>query len=369
MHINNIFLLNYRNYEQQSIELDKGINIFYGQNAQGKTNIIESVYMASTGKSHRTQKDSEIIKWGCTESKVKISYDRDGSNNDIEIYLSKSAKKSVKLNGVKLTKLGDLIGNLNTVIFSPDHMKIIKEGPIERRRFMDIILCQIKPGYYHNLSQYLKVLEQRNNLLNEAFENQSVLSTIDIWDEQLVNYGTKVMNERMLFLDKLDVYAKETHSEITNGKEKLKLRYKSFSKNDHINEKELKECYYRELKNSLSMDVRRGITHIGPHRDDIYIFIDGKEVKNYGSQGQQRTSLLSLKISELKYMDYEMSVLPVLLLDDVFSELDVERQKYLVNFIKNVQTVITCTDVGYFRQLGSETYSLYNVVGGNVVKK
>lgn len=149
----------------------------------------------------------------------------------------------------------------------------------------------------------------------------------------------------------------------------MKLKYKSFSKNDHSSEKELKECYYRELKNSLSMDVRRGITHIGPHRDDIYIFIDGKEVKNYGSQGQQRTSLLSLKISELKYMDYEMSVLPVLLLDDVFSELDVERQKYLVNFIKNVQTVITCTDVGYFRQLGSETYSLYNIVGGNVVKK
>lgn len=369
MHIKNISLMNFRNYEHEEIELNKGVNIFYGQNAQGKTNIIESIHLLSTGKSHRSQKENELINWNKEDSKIKISYEKDGQDNILEMYLKKNQRKSIKLNGVRFNKTGELLGNLITVIFSPDHMKIIKEGPVERRRFIDIIMSQVKPGYFYNLSQYVKLLVQRNNLLTQAKENPKVINTIDIWDQQLVEYGTKVIKERITFLKLIQEYAVEIHNSITNGKENLKLEYKSSICYESEDEENIKKAFKKELEKFRAIDIKRGVTSKGPHRDDILFYINDMEVKTYGSQGQQRTTLLSLKIAELKFMNNETNSYPILLLDDVFSELDTERQRFLMKFINKIQTFITCTDVEYFKNLQIEDYSLYNVIEGNICKK
>lgn len=368
LYIKRVNLKNFRNYQALDIELGEGVNIFFGQNAQGKTNIIESIYIASTGKSHRTSKDSELIRWKNDDAKIKIDFQKENDEKTVEIYLNKSIKKQIKVNGVRLGKIGELIGNLNAVIFSPDHMKIIKEGPVERRRFMDIILSQVKPGYYYNLVQYLKVLGQRNNLLNEAKVNERILRTMDIWNEQLADFGTKIIMTRNCFLSKISSIAAETHENISNGKEKLELKYKSSINNQFNSEKEIKEYFIKALEKTVSIDLKRGATHKGPHRDDILFYINGAEVKTYSSQGQQRTALLSLKISELKYMENETGEIPILLLDDVFSELDTERQQYLVKFIKNIQAIITCTDVDYLEKLKIEGSMIYKVDGGMVSK-
>lgn len=368
LYIKRVNLKNFRNYQALDIELGEGVNIFYGQNAQGKTNIIESVYMASTGKSHRTSKDSELIRWNSEDAKIKLDFQKENDIKTVEIYLNKNIKKQIKMNGVRLGKIGELIGNLNTVIFSPDHMKVIKEGPVERRRFMDIILSQVKPGYYYNLVQYLKVLEQRNNLLNEAKANASILKTIDIWNEQLADFGTKIIMTRNYFINKICGMAAETHEKISNGKEFLELKYNSSIKCQTNSDNDIKKSFINAMEKSVGIDLKRGSTNNGPHRDDILFYINGTEVKTYSSQGQQRTTLLSLKISELKYMENETGELPVLLLDDVFSELDIERQKYLVEFIKNIQTIITCTDIEYLEKLKLDDSMVYKVAGGAVSK-
>ncbi len=369
LYIKRINLKNFRNYQSLDIEMGEGVNIFYGQNAQGKTNIIESVYMASTGKSHRTSKDSELIEWNSEDARIKIDFQKQNDEKSVEIYINKKIKKRIKLNGVRLNKIGELIGNLNTVIFSPDHMKIIKEGPVERRRFMDIILSQVKPGYYYNLVQYLKVLDQRNNLLNEARNDSSILKTMDIWNEQLADFGTRIIMTRNSFIEKICDIAAETHERISNGKEKLRINYSSSIEYKSNYESDIKESFIKALERTMSIDIKRGITHKGPHRDEINFYINETEVKTYSSQGQQRTALLSLKISELKYIEEETGELPILLLDDVFSELDTERQKYLVDFISNIQTFITCTDVEYLERLKIEGAKVYKVVGGMVIKE
>lgn len=369
MYIEKIKLINFRNYKELDIELCEGVNIFYGQNAQGKTNIIEAIHMASTGKSHRTQKDLELIKWNDEESKIKIDFIKEKEEKKIEVYLNKFLKKQIKLNGVKLDRIGDLIGNLKTVIFSPDHMRIIKGGPVERRRFMDILLSQVRPGYYYNLVQYLRTLEQRNKLLIEVKANSSILKTIDVWNEQLAYFGTKLITARHDFLKILCEMASDTHKKISNDKEDLKIRYNSNIEYNINFEKEIKENFIQALKKSIKIDLKRSITHKGPHRDDILFFINEKEVKKYSSQGQQRTSLLSLKISELKYMKEETGEVPVLLLDDVFSELDMERQKYLVEFIKGIQAIITCTSVEYLKKLDIDRNNMYKVKEGLIIKE
>jgi DNA replication and repair protein RecF len=369
LHIKHISLKGFRNYENEEIELNKGVNIFYGQNAQGKTNIIESIYLLSTGKSHRSQKDNELINWDNEESKIKIYYEKENQDNTLEMNLKKNQKKSMKHNGVKLSKTGELLGNLITVIFSPDHMKIIKEGPAERRRFVDIILSQVKPGYFYNLSQYVKLVMQRNNLLMQAKNNSKLIETIEIWDQQLIEYGTKVIKERIEFLKLIGVYSNEIHRSITNDKENLKMVYKSSIEYKDQNEQQIKENFKKELDKFRAVDIKRGVTHKGPHRDDILFYINDMEVKTYGSQGQQRTTLLSLKISELQFMNNETDSYPILLLDDVYSELDTERQKFLMKFIKDIQTFITCTDVEYFKNFQIDNYSLFNVVDGKTYQK
>ena len=366
MYIKKIELKNFRNYGQQEVELEKNINIFYGQNAQGKTNIIESIYISSTGKSHRTQKDAELIKWNSEEARISILFNDEEKDNNIDIFFSNTIKKRIKINGVKIQKTGDLLGNLNTVIFSPDHMKIIKDGPVERRRFIDIILSQINTSYYYNLVQYLKVVEQRNVLLHSAKTNRNVLKTIDIWDEQLIEYGEKIIRERKKFIDYISKYSNHVAKEITNNKENIEVLYKSSIEAENYTSENIKKAFKLSLQKSREIDYIRGMTNKGPHRDDFSVLVNGRDVKIYGSQGQQRTALLALKISELQYMVDETSAYPVLLLDDVFSELDKERQKFLLNYVKKIQTIITCTDVEYFKDFDCENCKFYHVSQGNI---
>ncbi len=369
LHIKSILLKNYRNYEDLDIRLNKGINILYGQNAQGKTNILESIHLLSTGKSHRSQKDSELIRWNQDDARIKIAYEKENEEQSIEMYLHRNTKKQIKLNGVKLTKIGELIGNLHTVIFSPDHMKIIKEGPSERRRFVDIIMSQAKPGYYYHLVQYLKVLEQRNNLLLEGKKNEKLLKTIDVWDEQLAEFGSRLIKSRALFIRRINEYAEEIHYRITRDREKLDIRYKSSVPYGEENETEIKKRFRENLYDFREIDARRGLTHKGPHRDDVLIYIDGNEARTFSSQGQQRTALLSLKLAELEYIKNETNDVPVLLLDDVFSELDTQRQYFLIEFISSIQTIITCTDVEHLNKFQITDMSVFHVIEGKIEKE
>ena len=249
MFIKTILLRNFRNYEFQNINIGKGINIFYGANAQGKTNIIESIYFASTGKSHRTNKDCEMVKWCEKESRIKIDYEKDDMEGSVDIHLKVNSKKQIKVNGLKLDKIGQLLGNLNTVIFSPDHMKIIKEGPSERRRFIDIILSQVKPQYYHNLTQYVKVLYQRNSLLSEIKFKNADESLLDIWDEQLAEYGSKVIINRINFIENMNKLAYDIHWKITDGNENLDIKYKPSLDTTNSNEK-AKTIFQNEIRKS-----------------------------------------------------------------------------------------------------------------------
>lgn len=356
MYIESISLNDFRNYKSQKIYPDKGINIFFGENAQGKTNILESIYLLSTGKSHRTSKDNELLNWNSDDCKVKIEYNKESSENQIEVYLKRSGKKQLNINGVKKQRIGDILGNLNVTLFSPDHMRIIKEGPSERRKFIDIIQCQIKPKYYYNLCQYQKVLEQRNKLLVSIKKESKSSDLLDIWDEQLYFYGNVLIKERENFIKIINAYAKSVHSKITDNRENVDIIYKPSVSNNFL----------EELKYKRHKDIKNSITNIGPHRDDLLLYINGKDVKAYASQGQQRTVLLSLKLSELKFISDETKSYPILLLDDVFSELDTKRQNYLMDFIKDIQTFITCTDVSYFKNFRIDNYTLFNVNDGNI---
>lgn len=368
MNIESIFLLNFRNYSEEYIELDPGLNIFYGDNAQGKTNIVEAVYLLTMGKSHRTNKYNELVKWDENDTRIRIRFKKEDFQYDIDFMLKRNQKKQIKVNGIRLDKLSDIIGKLNTVIFSPDHMKIIKEGPSERRKFIDSILSQTRPKYYYNLSQYLKVLAQRNILLNSD-KNKSIEKYLDIWDNQLVEYGSKIIRERQLFISEIDKKAWGINKELSGGRENFRLRYMpSVGENKHdVND--IKEAFEKKLAEARSADIRRGITNYGPHRDELNLYINDKEVRNYGSQGQQRSALLSLKLSEMDYIKDEIGSMPILLLDDVFSELDKTRQGFLISFIKNVQVILTCTEYENLYLGDKSAYKVFYVKSGKVYRE
>lgn len=368
MNIESIFLLNFRNYGEQYIELHPGLNIFYGDNAQGKTNIIEAVYLLTMGKSHRTNRYNELVKWNENTARVSIKFIKDDYEYNIDYVLKRNQSKQIKINGTRLNKLSDIIGNLNSVIFSPDHMKIIKEGPSERRKFIDSILSQVKPKYYYCLNQYLKVLSQRNVLLSGDTDNKSIEKVLDIWDNQLVEYGSQLIKERQMFVKIIDNKARNINHQLSGGKENLRIKYLSFI-NEEKDIKDIKEEFHKKLTESRSLDMRRGFTNYGPHRDDLVIYINDKEARNYGSQGQQRSVLLSLKLSEIEYIKDEKGSSPILLLDDVFSELDKSRQSFLISYIKDVQVILTCTDYESLNLKKDADCNVYNVINGKVYKK
>ncbi|MBR3614316.1 MAG: DNA replication/repair protein RecF [Clostridia bacterium] len=335
MHIKNILLENFRNYDNQEIELNENINIIYGNNAQGKTNIIESVFLCAYGKSFRAKKDQELIKFDKENCKVEVSYSKIDREGTIKAEIRD--KKTFFANGVKQNKISDIIGKINIVIFTPDDIEIIKDGPQKRRRFLDMMISSLRPNYLHLLNSYNKILEQRNNYLRQIKLENKNPSMLDIWDEQLSEYSFKIFEYRKYFVDKISNSIEDIHSLITkSGKEGIKIKYISNSKN--------KESFLENLKKSRTVDIKKGFTATGVHRDDFMIYINSRPVSIFGSQGQQRTAILTLKLCELKIVKEEIGDTPILLLDDYMSELDENRRTSFLENIKGNQVIITCTD-------------------------
>lgn len=355
MYINKIKLINFRNYDEQEIELGSNINIFYGDNAQGKTNIIEAIFLCSIGKSFRTNKESELIKFNKDISSVYIEYKK--SDRDGKIKIDLNNKKSIYTNGIKIKKLSELLGNINTVIFTPDDINILRDGPQKRRRFLDIMIGQLRPNYIHILNMYNKTLEQRNNYLKQIKENNKTEEMLDIWDEKLAEYGEKIYIYRNEFIEKIKNKINIIHKKITNEKEEIKVEYIS----NCVTKKE----YLQLLKERRKLDIIKGYTTKGIHRDDFFIYINNQLVNVYGSQGQNRTVVLSLKISELQVIYDEIGEYPILLLDDFMSELDEKRRKNFLENIENTQVIITCTDKINIDNLD---YNIYNVKKGQIEK-
>ena len=334
MWIKKLKLNNFRNYQTQEIEFDKNINIIYGENAQGKTNIIESIFLSSVGKSFRTNKEKELIKFNENFCNVEIDYEKSDRDGNIKIDIS--TKKNIYINKIKIKKLSELLGNIHTVIFTPDDINILKGGPENRRKFLNIMISQLRPKYMHIYSLYNKALEERNNYLKKIKQENTNEEMLEIWDEQLISYGKIISEYRKEFIDKIKNKIKIIHKNITGEKEEIKINYLTDC---------LDENNYRELlKQRKKLDIIKGYTTRGIHRDDFQIFINDILVNVYGSQGQHRTAILSLKISELQVVNDEIGENPILLLDDFMSELDENRRSNFIENIKDTQVIITCTE-------------------------
>ena len=355
MWIKKIKIKNFRNYKEQEINLEKNINIFYGENAQGKTNIIESIFLCSLGKSFRAKKDNEMIKLNEENAIVEIEYEK--SDRDGKIKIEIGNKKNIYLNGIKIKKLSELLGNLNIVIFTPDDINILKGGPQNRRRFLDIMISQLRPNYMHILNLYLKTIEQRNKYLRQIKEEHKDENLLEIWDEKLAEYAVKIYEYRKEFIEKIIKKINIIHKNITNGEEQIELEY--------ITECDNKEKYLQLLKERRKLDIIKGFTTKGIHRDDFVIYINKKEIKIFGSQGQNRTAMLSLKLAELQVIYDEIGEYPILLLDDFMSELDKTRRKNFLENIEGTQVIITGTEKLDIENL---EYLEYNVYNGKVLK-
>lgn len=355
MWIKKIKIKNFRNYEKEEINLEKNINIFYGQNAQGKTNIIESIFLCSLGKSFRAKKDNEMIKLNEQNAMVEIEYEKSDREGKIKIEIGN--KKNIYLNGIKIKKLSELLGNLNIVIFTPDDINILKGGPQNRRRFIDIMISQLRPNYMHILNLYIKTMEQRNIYLRQIKEEHKDENLLDIWDEKLAEYAIKIYEYRKEFIKKIIKKLDIIHKNITNNAEQIEL--------DYITECDSKEKYLKLLKERRKLDIIKGFTTKGVHRDDFMIYINKKDIKIFGSQGQNRTAMLSLKLAELQVIYDEIGEYPILLLDDFMSELDKTRRKNFLENIEGTQVIITGTEKLDIENL---EYLEYNVSNGKVLK-
>jgi len=358
MYIDRLQLLDFRNYNQLDITFSKGMNLVYGENAQGKTNILESIFLCSTGKSHRTSNDKELIGFGKDEAKILVDIKKNIADYEIAFHLHKREKKKVLVNGLTITKMGELLGHVHVVMFSPEDLGLIKKGPQDRRRFMDIELCQLYPRYFYDLTQYNKVLKQRNELLKEIKYNPSLQETLFAWDDQLVQLGSRIIEKRKIFIDKLKVITKKIHFSITSGKEEFKVSYELDVRIDD---------YYHRLQQAIEKDIQRGYTSVGPHRDDLSLMIGNLDLRVYGSQGQQRCGALSLKLAELEFVKQEIGEYPILLLDDVMSELDPQRQNDLLKHVNGVQTIVTGTSIDMFYLEQLKEVKLFKIEQGMVL--
>jgi DNA replication and repair protein RecF len=362
--IKSIELKNFRNYKELYISFDKGTNILYGNNAQGKTNVLESIFLSATTKSHKGSKDKEIIHFDEEEAHIRTYVDREGMEYRVDIHLRKNKSKGIAINGQKLKKASELIGLVNVVFFSPEDLSIIKNGPSERRRFVDIELCQLDKYYIYNLNQYNKIINQRNKLLKDFFMNPDLRETISIWDSQLVTYGKQIIDRRKLFIAQLNEIIYDIHKNLSGGREELKIVYEPDVESEFLE---------KRLKDNMERDIKYKMTSVGPHRDDFSFYITKTEdggrsvdIRKYGSQGQQRTAALSLKLSEIELVKKITKDNPILLLDDVLSELDSDRQNYLLNSIGDIQTIITCTGLDEFINNRFEINKIFNVVNGTI---
>lgn len=358
MIIKSLELADFRNYDTLHIDFCEGTNILYGDNAQGKTNILEAIYLSATTKSHKGSKDKDIVNFNKEEAHIRTCLEKEGVDIRIDMHLRKNKTKGIAIDGQKIKKASELLGILNVVFFSPEDLSIIKNGPAERRRFVDMELCQLDQFYLYNLNHYNKIVNQRNKLLKDMFFNPSLRETLNIWDSQLVSYGSKIIERRHLFVKQLNEIILDIHRRLSGGKEELVIRY----------EPDISiEDYEKALLSAQDRDVKLKQTTAGPHRDDFSFMVGDIDIRKFGSQGQQRTAALSLKLSEIELVKKMTKDNPVLLLDDVLSELDSNRQNYLLSTIGDIQTIITCTGLDDFVNNRFEIDRVFQIEKGSIV--
>lgn len=357
MYIHSLELKDYRNYEYLNIDFDSETTILYGDNAQGKTNILEAIYVSATTKSHRGSKDRDIIRFEQEEAHIRTQIIKADISHRVDLHLRKNKTKGIAIDGLPIRKSGELFGILNVIFFSPEDLSIIKNGPAERRRFLDLELCQLDKVYLFNYTQYNRVLNQRNNLLKQICFKSNLVDTLEVWNQQIVQYGTEIIRARRSFIRQLNRILKEIHVSLTGGKETLQIQYE-----ENIKEEDFADV----LLQKQETDIKYQSTQYGPHRDDMGFYINGIEVRRFGSQGQQRTAALSLKLAEIEIVKQLIHDTPVLLLDDVMSELDKNRRDYLLRSIHGIQTIITCTGYDDFIRERMKINKIYKVVKGHI---
>ena len=356
MIIESIELKNYRNYDKLHMDFSHGTNILYGDNAQGKTNILEAIYVCATTKSHRGSKDKEIIQFDRDESHIKLNVRKRDVPYRIDMHLKKNRAKGVAVNGVPIKKASELFGIVNVVFFSPEDLNLIKNGPAERRRFIDLELCQLNKLYVHSLVQYNKIITQRNKLLKDIMFRPDYEETLDIWDMQLVQYGREVIRCREAFVSQLNDLIGTIHRQLSGEKESLHICYEPNVTADMFED---------TLRKSRPSDLKQRTTLTGPHRDDLSFIINDIDIRRFGSQGQQRTAALSLKLAQREIFFQETGEWPVLLLDDVLSELDHRRQAFVLNRIQGGQVFISCCEEEKLE--GLENGKSFHIHGGRLM--
>ncbi len=357
MIIKSLELADFRNYDFLHIDFDRGTNILYGDNAQGKTNILEAIYLSAITKSHKGSKDRDIVNFDKEEAHIRTYLEKDGIDTRIDMHLRKNKSKGIAIDGQKIKKAAELIGLLNVVFFSPEDLSIIKNGPAERRRFVDMELCQLDQFYLYNLNHYNKIVNQRNKLLKDMYFNPSLRDTLNIWDSQLISFGSKIIERRQLFIEQLNEIILEIHRKLSGGKENLVIKYEPDTSI---------EDYEKTLSSNQDRDIKLKQTTTGPHRDDFCFSTGNIDIRKFGSQGQQRTAALSLKLSEIELVKKLTKDNPVLLLDDVLSELDSNRQNYLLSTIGDIQTIITCTGLDEFVNNRFEIDKVFHIENGMI---
>lgn len=357
MFVESIELKNYRNYSGLRMEFDPRTNVLYGDNAQGKTNALEAIYVCATTKSHRGSKDKEMIRFSEEESHIKMNIRKDGVPYRIDMHLKKNKTKGIAINGIPIRRASELFGIVNVVFFSPEDLNIIKNGPAERRRFVDLELCQLDRLYVHSLVQYNRTLQQRNKLLKELSFKPDLTDTLDIWDMQLAKFGRELIDRRNRFAEQLNEIVRDIHHHLSGEREELLISYEPNTEGESLEE---------VLKRGRESDIRQRTTLSGPHRDDLSFFVNGIDIRRFGSQGQQRTAALSLKLAEIELVKQTVKDYPVLLLDDVLSELDSGRQQHLLSGIRHIQTIITCTGLDDFVTHSFHIDRVFQIVNGTV---
>lgn len=358
MIIKRLSVKNYRNLAEQTLEFCPNLNIFAGNNAQGKTNLLESVYLCCLGKSPRTDRDKDMINWSETRAKTTVDFDTRAGEKQVSVTLAKE-KKYPSLNGIPMAKIGEILGHLNCVYFSPDEIRVVTASPHERRRFLDIDLCQTDKTYYHSLLRFNRILMQRNNLLKKAKRSEDIADILSVWDMQLAEEGARLTWKRREFCSLLAPKASAAHKTLTKT-ENMELQYISAVAGK--TPEEMRENYKEKLAQNLEKDFNQRFTTYGSQRDDIKFSAEGTDIRSFGSQGQQRTAALALKLAELELFNELKGEYPVLLLDDVMSELDRSRQKALISFNGNVQIILTATkvDAALIKKLPYKKFTVKN---------
>ena len=361
MRVTDVKLKNYRSYAECDFAPCAGVNVLLGDNGQGKTNLLEAVYLCCTGRSHRTRQDRELIGWGADFASVQLRAERRDGGHDVEIIMPAQGKRKIKIAGREAARSGELMGHVAGVLFSPEDLRTVKDGPAERRRMVDITLAQIRPAYYYALQRYNRALKQRNEALKAALASPSMRGTLDMWDQQLAEAGAELTGRRAEYVEKLAVAAQDIYQDIAGGREQFGVRYQPCVRGGEKVQAQLDALFA-----ARETDLRRLSTTVGAHRDEVLLTVNAREVRAFGSQGQQRTAALAIRLAELTVMRDELGEWPVLMLDDVMSELDPSRRRQLLARLTGIQTIVTCTDMDDLA--GAETGAVWRVADGGIRK-